>query len=309
MARRNKKPRGRPVNGILLFDKPLGQSSNEALQRVKWLYFAQKAGHTGSLDPLASGLLPICFGEATKLSAFLLDSDKTYELTGQLGQQTATGDTEGDVITEQAVPELTESVVEAALAQFLGNITQIPPMYSALHHEGKRLYEYAREGITVEREPRPIVIHSLTLLDITGTEIRLRVRCSKGTYVRTLLEDIAVALGTVGHVTQLRRTAVGPFSAIGDGRMYSLDELEAEHKRDKFDMDRLLQPVDAALADKPAVTLGSDTSWYLEQGNPVMVPNVPDADLLRLYDADQKFIGVGELQDDGLLAPKRLMNR
>lgn len=307
MARRKKAPRGRPVNGILLFDKPLGKSSNDALQRVKWLYFAQKAGHTGSLDPLASGLLPICFGEATKLSGFLLDADKTYELTGELGRQTATGDTEGDVIAEQPIDVLSEAQISAVLEQFTGNLQQIPPMYSALHHEGKRLYEYAREGITVEREPRPITIYSCELLSYDHPHISLRVRCSKGTYIRTLMEDIAVELGSVGHVTKLRRTGVGPFSAIG-GKMYTLDELEAEHDRDKFDMDRLLQPIDAALLDKPALTLTSDATFYLEQGNPVMIAQAPEDTLIRLYDMDEQFIGVGEVNDDGLVAPKRLMN-
>lgn len=308
MVRRKKAPRGRPVNGILLFDKPLGRSSNDALQRVKWLYYAQKAGHTGSLDPLASGLLPICFGEATKLSAFLLDADKTYELTGEIGRQTSTGDTEGEVIAEQPIAELSTEQIDTVLQKFTGQLEQIPPMYSALHHEGRRLYEYAREGITVEREPRPITIYSCELISYQHPHIQLRVRCSKGTYIRTLLEDIAIEFGSVGHVTQLRRTGVGPFSAMG-GKMYTLDELEAEHERDKFSMDDLLQPIDAALGDKPALTLSSDASFYIEQGNPVMIQQAPIDTLLRLYDADEQFVGVGEVNDDGLVAPRRLMNK
>lgn len=305
MGRRSRKPRGRPVNGILLFDKPLGKSSNEALQRVKWLYYAAKAGHTGSLDPLASGLLPICFGEATKLSAFLLDADKTYVLEGHLGSQTSTGDTEGEVIAEQPIEPVSEADMQDVLARFTGDQQQIPPMYSALHHEGRRLYELAREGITVEREPRPISIFSLELLSYEHPKVCLKVRCSKGTYVRTLLEDIAIALGTVGHITMLRRTGVGPFSGQ---KMYTLDELEAAHVVDKFAMDELLLPIDSALHDKPELQLSSDVAFYLEQGNPVMVPQAPDAELIRLYNQDQTFIGVGEMQDDGLIAPKRLMN-
>ena len=204
----------RPVHGVFLLNKPLGISSNAALQKVRWLLRAEKAGHTGALDPLASGLLPICFGEATKFSHFLLDSTKRYQTTVQLGYSTTTGDVEGEVLLEQAVPELTEERIQQVLQQFVGETQQIPPMYSALKKQGRPLYELARKGIEVERDARPITIEAIQLLSFTENSVTLDVTCSKGTYIRVLGEDIAKALGTYGHLTYLHRIQTGHFELI-----------------------------------------------------------------------------------------------
>jgi tRNA pseudouridine55 synthase len=245
----------RPVHGVLLLDKPLGLSSNQALQKAKWLLRAEKAGHTGTLDPLASGVLPLCFGAATKFSQIHLDADKTYETTVRLGVKTTTGDAEGDVIETRAVNCTVGQVVEV-LDRFMGPIAQVPPMHSALKKDGKPLYEYARDGETVEREARDVVIHDLDLLDmqLQGNEphLHLRVRCSKGTYIRTLGEDIGEALGCGGHLTMLRRTATGPFDA---SQCIALDALEALVETDR--LTRLL-PVQALLDGHDAVTLDAE---------------------------------------------------
>ena len=221
MARRRK---GRRISGILLLDKPAGISSNAALQKVKWLYKAAKAGHTGSLDPLATGLLPVCLGEATKASAFLLDADKRYVTSIKLGAKTSTADPEGEIIETAAIPDISLERLGEVLEGFLGDIQQLPPMYSAVKHKGERLYKLAREGLEVERAPRTITIHDLVCLDFDSVTLQLEIHCSKGTYVRTLAEDISEALGTLGHVAELRRTAVGPFT---DADMVSIEQLEA----------------------------------------------------------------------------------
>ena len=301
MGRR--RARGRPVSGILLLDKPLGLSSNHALQRVKRLYDARKAGHTGSLDPLADGMLPICLGDATKLSAFLLDADKYYWFRLKLGETTATGDAEGEVIRTRPVENIDASAIERVLANFRGEIEQLPPMYSALKHKGKRLYELAREGIEVEREPRRVSIHDLTLGDLNLPEFELQVHCSKGTYVRTLAEDIGEALGCGAHVTGLRRTGVGPYTEYP---MYSLETLEEIAAQGQNALDRLLLPVDTALADWPAVRVNADTAFYFRQGQAVLVPKSPTEGWVRVYQGDD-FLAVGQVQDDGRIAPKRLM--
>ena len=245
----------RPVHGVLLLDKPLGLSSNQALQKAKWLLRAEKAGHTGTLDPLATGVLPLCFGAATKFSQIHLDADKTYETTVRLGVKTATGDAEGDVIETRAVNCTAGQVVEV-LDRFMGPISQVPPMHSALKKDGKPLYEYARDGETVEREARHVVIHDLELLDMQlqgdAPYLRLRVCCSKGTYIRTLGEDIGEALGCGGHLTMLRRTATGPFDA---SQCIALDALEALSETDR--LARLL-PVQALLDGHDPVTLDAD---------------------------------------------------
>jgi tRNA pseudouridine55 synthase len=290
MARR-RRPRGRPVDGILLLDKPLGITSNDALQQVKHLFFAQKAGHTGSLDPLADGLLPICFGNATKLSAFLLDADKHYWVRVKLGETTTTQDAEGEV-------------VQTVIPQFLGEIDQLPPMYSAVKHQGERLYKLAREGKEVERQPRRISIHSLELTRFEPGVFEMEVHCSKGTYVRTLAEDMGEALGCGAHVIGLRRTGVGPYGTEG---MVTLDRLKAMYEEDKFQLDKLLLPIDSALADWPAVNLTADSTYYIKMGQPVLVPKAPTAGWVRLYDADGGFLGVGEVEEDGRIAPRRLM--
>ena len=302
MGRRRRK--GRDVQGVLLLDKPLGETSNRALQRVKWLYRAQKAGHTGSLDPLADGLLPICFGAATKVSAFLLDADKRYRVRVRLGVTTTTGDSEGDVLESRPTDGVDESTLARALELFRGEIDQVPPMYSALKHHGERLYNLAREGIEVERKPRRVTIHDLRLLSAALPEFDLEVHCSKGTYIRTLAEDIGKALGCGAHVVGLRRTAVGPFGTEG---MVDMTTLERTAEQGFDALDRLLLPVDSAIVDWPEVRLSADAAYYLKQGQAVLVPNAPTSGRVRLYSAASGFIGVGEILADGRVAPKRLI--
>ena len=302
MGRRGR-ARGRPISGILLLDKPLGLSSNQALQGVKRLYDARKAGHTGSLDPLANGMLPICFGDATKISAFLLDADKYYWFRVKLGETTATGDTEGDILQTRPVEGITAERIEQVLAGFRGEVEQLPPMYSALKHKGKRLYELAREGVEVEREPRKVMIHGLVLGDLDLPEFELTVHCSKGTYVRTLAEDIGEALGCGAHVTALRRTGVGPYTGHP---MYSMEQLQAAADEGQAALDGLLLPIDTALSDWPEVRVNADTAFYLKQGQAVLVPKAPTEGGVRIYRGDE-FIAVGQVQDDGRIAPKRLM--
>jgi tRNA pseudouridine55 synthase len=294
---------GRPISGILLLDKPIGLSSNHALQRVKRLFDARKAGHTGSLDPLADGMLPICFGDATKLSAFLLDADKHYRFRVKLGETTATGDTEGEVLQRRPVEGISTADIEQVLPDFVGKISQLPPMYSALKHQGKRLYELAREGVEVEREPREVTIHSLELGAVELPEFELYVRCSKGTYVRTLAEDIGEALGCGAHVTALRRTGVGPYTDLS---MVDMAQLEKAAEQGHSALDALMLPIDTALSNWPAVRVGADAAFYLGQGQAVLVPKAPTEGWVRVYQGDA-FIAVGQVQDDGRIAPKRLM--
>jgi len=299
------RPPRRDVHGVLLLDKPIGLTSNEALQRVKRLFAARKAGHTGSLDPLASGMLPLCFGEATKVSGFLLDADKYYVVTCRLGSRTATADAEGEVIETRPVPALDPGIIERALARFRGEIMQVPPMYSALRHQGQRLYDLAREGIEVPREARPVTIHEILLKGYTSDTLSLEVRCSKGTYIRTLAEDVAEALGTCAHVTLLRRLAVGPFG-LGSA-MHTLAELEDAARDEAATLDAMLLPVDSALAHWPMAELAGDAAWYFSKGQAVFVPGAPAKGQLRVY-AARRFLGVGEITDDGRLAPRRLLN-
>ncbi len=294
----------RTVNGILLLDKPAGLTSNAALQVVKKLYRARKAGHTGSLDPLATGLLPICFGEATKISGFLLDADKHYRVQCRLGVRTSTGDSEGEVLEQRPVEGITEAALREAMDGFTGDIEQIPPMYSALKHKGERLYNLARKGIEVERKPRTVTIHALELLGFSGDCAELRVHCSKGTYVRTLVEDIGAALGCGAHVSGLRRLGVGPFD---DSAMYDMEALDALASEGYPALDRLLLPVEAGLAQWPGVSLSGDAAFYLRQGQPVLVPQAPTEGWVRLYEGERRFIGMGEILDDGRVAPRRLM--
>ncbi|MCP4283453.1 MAG: tRNA pseudouridine(55) synthase TruB [Gammaproteobacteria bacterium] len=295
---------GRNVQGILLLDKPLGATSNAALQQVKRMFFARKAGHTGSLDPLAEGLLPICFGSATKISAFLLDADKRYWVRVRLGETTSTGDAEGATVDTRPTDGITAADIRGVLENFSGEIQQIPPMYSALKHKGERLYKLARNGIEVEREPRTLTIHELTLRSCNIPEFELDVHCSKGTYIRTLAEDIGAVLGCGAHVSALRRTGVGPFSAE---QMVPMADVNNAFEKGREAMQELLLPVDSALSDWPVVNLNSDSTYYMKQGQPVLVPNAPTEGKVRLYDNKQDFIGVGEILDDGRVAPKRLM--
>ncbi len=302
MGRR--RARGRDVNGILLLDKPTGITSNEALQQVKRLYFAKKAGHTGSLDPLASGILPICLGEATKVSAFLLDADKRYQVRCQLGVTTATADAEGEILETRPVGTYTAEKLDQVFEEFRGDIEQVPPMYSALKHEGQRLYKLARQGVEVEREARPVSIYELTLTGQGEDWLDINVHCSKGTYVRTLAEDIGERLGCGAHVSALRRTSVGPYS---DSEMVTLEQLEALKADDMPAMDDLLLPIETALTQWPDVELSADASFYLQQGQPVLVPHAPTSGWVRLYATNRLFLGMGEILDDGRVAPRRLM--
>jgi len=305
MARRRK--RGRPIDGIILLDKPAGLSSNQALQKVKSLFFAQKAGHTGSLDPLATGMLPICFGEATKVSGYLLDADKRYQLTCQLGATTTTGDAEGEIIKRADVPELDEHSIEPVLQQFVGTIEQVPPMYSALKHEGERLYNLARQGIEVERKARTVTIYEILFKGYKDGNLKLEVSCSKGTYIRTLVEDIGEKLGCGAYVTELRRLTAGPFQ--DPDKMLTLEQLQQVRDEDRDRLDAFLMPIDSALMHWPEVQLNADLSYYLLQGQPVQVPRAPTAGWVRVYNADQQaFLGIGQIASDGKVAPKRLFH-
>ena len=303
MTRRNK-PRGRNVTGILLLDKPVGLTSNDALQRVKSLFRARKAGHTGSLDKAASGLLPVCFGEATKFSGFLLNADKHYRTVFQLGIQTSTGDAEGEVVFRGALQDLTRTRINAALKHFKGTILQVPPMYSALKHKGQRLYKLAHQGLEVDREPREITVHRIELLDYRDEELELEILCSKGTYIRTLAEDIGKELGCGAHVKFLRRIGVGPYS---DKNLLTIPQLESIAETGLPDLDAEMLGVDSVLQDMPAVHLVDPVAFYLCQGQPVMVPGAPTSGTLRVYTEEGRFLGVGEVLDDGRVAPKRLV--
>ena len=308
-----RKRRGREINGIVLFDKSLGLSSNQALQRVRRLFNAAKAGHTGSLDPAASGLLPVCFGQATRISGLLLDADKTYRVTGRLGTRTDSGDLEGEVIETREVPPLDAEAMEAVLDRFRGRVEQVPPMYSALKHEGKRLYELAREGKTVERKARTIDFHEITLEGLSETEFTLRVHSSKGAYIRTLVEDIGEAIGCGAVVTELRRIGLGPWSIdpAADGqRAYTFEDLEAIADEGGLEapdgLDRVILPIDSALGAYPAVVLDASSVTPIRHGHPVFVPNAPQTGWFRLYAPDDLFLGMGEVLDDGRTAPRRL---
>ena len=307
MGRRKNK--GRNVSGVLLLDKPQGCSSNHILQKVKHLFGAAKAGHTGSLDPLATGMLPVCLGEATKISAFLLDSDKRYHLQCQLGVSTTTGDAEGEVLETQDVSSITEQDVKTVLPEFIGEIEQIPPMYSALKHNGERLYKLARQGIEVERKARSITIYDIEFISLRTDDqqrliLELEVACSKGTYVRTLAEDIAKKLHCGAHITALRRLSVGPY----DGEMLTIEQLTELAAQGEEKLDSCLQPIDSGVADWPDVHLGSDAAFYVQQGQAVMVPHAPTQGWVRIYDHSH-FLGLGEIQDDGLVAPRRMIKQ
>ncbi len=301
MARRRTK--GRNVNGILILDKAVGLSSNAALQRAKCLFNAAKAGHTGSLDPLASGVLPICFGEATKFSQYLLDSNKTYITTATFGIKTSTGDAEGEIIANRPL-NFTENDLIETLTQFVGNIEQIPPMYSALKHQGQPLYKLAREGKTVDRPPRKVCIHSLKLEENHKDKVVLQVKCSKGTYIRTLVEDIGEALNCCAHVSALKRIQVEPYQ---EDQSWSLEQVkEILENQGNEGLDKLLYPVDSAMMQWPVLKPGKTSCFYLQQGQPVMVPGAPVSGIVRLYN-DNAFIGIGKINDDGKVAPKRML--
>ncbi|QKI89099.1 tRNA pseudouridine(55) synthase TruB [Thiomicrorhabdus xiamenensis] len=291
-------PPKQKVNGIVLLNKPAGVSSNGIMQQVRRIFNAEKAGHTGALDPFATGLLPVCLGEATKVSGLLLDSNKRYTATLKLGEQSDTGDTEGEIIATAEVPELNEQKVDQVLQQFKGEIEQIPPMYSALKHQGKPLYWYARQGIEIERPARKITVFDIQLKQLQERELVFDVLCSKGTYVRTLGEDIAKALGTLGHLTALHRTQTGSLS--GDD-MLTLEEIEQQKEA-------CLKPIDIALQHLPAIHLNAEQSKHLLHGGMLRLPQ-PDSELVRFYNEQNVCIGVGEWHETKqLLKPKRLFN-
>lgn len=290
----------RRIDGVLLLDKPLGFSSNQALQKVKWLYQAEKAGHTGTLDPLATGLLPICLGEATKFAQYLTDADKTYVANIRFGITTTTGDAEGDVLETRPV-DVKHDALLSTLNRFKGNVTQVPPMYSALKHEGKALYEYARAGVEIERKARDVTIKSIRLNQFDQNVAEITVTCSKGTYIRTLAEDIGEALGCGAHLIALRRTATAGYAIAKSVSVEALESMTTVER------DQLLMPVDSAIDGLPKITLNDDAAYYLLQGQAVWLSGkIPDSDL-RLYDEQDRFLGLGYLQSDGKIAPKRLL--
>lgn len=290
----------RNVNGVLLLDKPIGFSSNQALQKAKWLYQAAKAGHTGTLDPLATGLLPLCFGEATKFAHYLTDADKTYVATLKLGVTTNTGDAEGEELTTQVV-NVSRVQFEQVCQKFIGEISQVPPMYSALKHEGKAMYEYARAGIEIERKARLITIHQITVDDFKQDEAVITVTCTKGTYIRTLAEDIGKQLGCGAHLIGLRRIATANYKIA---QTITLEQLEAMTLEQR---EAALLPEDSAVQNLPAITLDEDSVFYLQQGQGVWKSGAVPRGLLRLYSEQQDFLGLGELSSDGKIAPKRLI--
>ncbi len=288
------------INGILLLDKPLGISSNQALQKAKWQYHAAKAGHTGSLDPLASGLLPICFGEATKFSHYLLDADKTYEASIRLGTITSTGDAEGEVIASKEF-DVTDEQVDEILKSFLGEIEQVPPMYSALKHKGKALYEYARKGMEIERESRKVKIFSLIKRNFKNGLLEVSVSCSKGTYIRTLAEDIGNKLGCGAHLASLRRTKTAHFS-LNDA--VTLEQLE---NMPEMDLQAILLPVDSSIVKLPTIVINDKCKFLFQRGQEIDYSGLVTDEKVRIYSENGDFLGLGEHTSNGKIVPKRLI--
>lgn len=286
-------------DGILLLDKPAGISSNAALQRAKRIMGVRKAGHTGTLDPFATGLLILLFGQATKVSDYLLNADKRYRATLQLGQETNTGDREGEVVASGSV-DFDQTQLDVALSRFRGRISQIPPMFSAIKRDGQPLYRLARKGVEIEREARSVEIYSLDLLSWAGEELVLDIHCSKGTYVRSLAQDLGRLLGCGAHIRELRRLSSGSFSIDA---AYDLDRLAAAREADQCP----LQAMDLALQDLPAVTLTENTAYYVRQGQGVVIAHAPAPGRIRLYGPQAQFLGLGEVMEDGKVAPRRLM--
>ena len=300
MTTKNQKISRRHISGVFLLNKPLGLSSNAALQKVRWLYRAQKAGHTGALDPLATGLLPICLGEATKFSHYLLDSTKRYQTTVRLGQTTTTGDVEGEILQERSVPVLSQELIEQALEKFRGDIQQIPPMYSALKKEGRPLYELARKGIEIEREARPITIYVLELIEFTENSITLDVTCSKGTYIRVLGEDIGEALGCGGHLTMLNRTQTGHFELIPSYTIEYLESLIEEQR------EALLLPVYAPVDHFLKIQVPEGREKYFCNGLESNIEHSAEAEVLVF--SGERCLGLAEITDKKRLVPKRILN-
>ena len=304
MGRRRK---GRNINGIVLLDKPLGITSNRALQIVKRLYKAAKAGHTGSLDPLATGVLPLCLGEATKVSGFLLDADKSYLATLKLGIKTSSADAEGEVLETRPVENYSKKQIDAAIEPFLGDIDQVPPMHSALKVDGQPLYKLAHQGIVVERKSRPVHIFDIQVLRYEDDEMDVEVHCSKGTYIRTLAEDIGEKLGCGAHLSALRRTESGPFHLDETITLEELEQLSEKAEENGFDeLDSILMPAEEALHDWESIDLTEDAAFYICRGQAVQVPNAPTEGLVRLFSEEKGFLGIGEIMDDGRVKPNRL---
>ncbi|MEI7574986.1 MAG: tRNA pseudouridine(55) synthase TruB [Methylotenera sp.] len=288
------------ISGVLLLDKPIGYSSNQALQKIKLVYQAAKAGHTGTLDPLATGLLPLCFGEATKFAHFLTDADKVYIATLKFGITTNTGDAEGEVLSVKDV-NFSKMQLEQVCNQFVGVISQIPPMYSALKHEGKAMYEYARAGVEIERAARTITIHNIEINAFDQDVATITVKCSKGTYIRTLAEDIGAQLGCGAHLIGLRRTATANYQI---NQAITLEQFEAMSPAQRA---LLLLPADSAVQHLPEIILDADSTFYLQQGQAIWQSGSVPQGLIRLYNEQHEFLGLGELQSDGKIAPKRLI--
>ncbi|OWS77184.1 tRNA pseudouridine(55) synthase TruB [Pantoea sp. VS1] len=303
--------RGRDVHGVFLLDKHQGASSNDVLQKVKRLFNANKAGHTGALDPLATGMLPICLGEATKFSRYLLDSDKRYRVIARLGQRTDTSDADGNIVETRPVT-FSQAELDVALESFRGETLQVPTMFSALKYQGRKLYEYAREGITVPREARPITVFELQFIRWQGDELELEIHVSKGTYIRTIIDDLGEKLGCGAHVIMLRRLQVARYPIA---RMMTLEQLQtlaaqvnAAETPDYAPLDALLLPMDSPAEDFPAVNLPTPVAAWFKQGMPVHAENAPVSGLVRVTEGDeQKFIGMAEIADDGRVAPRRLV--
>jgi len=294
----------RNISGIVVLDKANGLSSNAALQEVKRLYEANKAGHAGSLDPLATGVLPVCLGEATKVSQFLLDSDKCYRARIKLGIRTDTGDSEGSIIERNAGISLSRKAIERALTKFKGEIEQVPPMHSAIKMNGVPLYKLARKGIAVERESRLVTLYQVCLVEFVNSELELEISCSKGTYIRTIADDLGQELGCGAHVIELRRTQAGVFT---EKDSISAEELALEKENRGLDkIDQFLIPMDRAIQDLPEVNLPSITASHVKNGQAVLVRHLPKNGLVRMYE-DEQFIGIGSIDDDGKVAPRRLI--
>ena len=297
--------RGRDIHGVFLLDKPQGMSSNDIMQKVKRIFQANKAGHTGALDPLATGMLPICLGEATKFSQFLLDADKRYLVTAKLGERTDTSDAEGQIVETRDVNVKTPEIL-TALEQFRGDILQVPTMFSALKHNGKPLYEYARQGITVEREARPITIFKLNFIEYNAPYLTLEVHCSKGTYIRTLVDDLGEALGCGAHVTMLRRTAVADYPTEKMLDWHALQSLAEQ--QDLSSLDALLLPMDTAVAKLPALTLNESQTQGIGFGQRIKFDNPNRLQgQVRLFSHENCFLGVAVIDENNVIRPQRLV--
>ena len=301
MSRRN--PKGREVNGIVLLDKDTGLSSNAALQKVKRLFFAKKAGHTGALDPLASGILPICLGQATKVAGFLLDDDKRYFVRGQFGQITDTGDAEGEIIKIQPFEHLIDEEIRMAVNQFVGDIKQIPPMYSALKKDGQPLYKLARQGIEIDRPPRPVTIHHIDYLGYEQGILSLEVSCSKGTYIRTLIEDIGNQLGCGAHVIELRRTG---FAHVDITQTIKFSDLEKLATDDYQMLDEKIFATQDMLPNFDNAYLNEQQTIDIKYGRSIVIDTPHPFEIIKLFDHHKQFLGIGEPNEDGGIKPKRL---